>query len=476
MRKRANNNLQQLYDEVKIKYTQFIAITFEENKKLVHYLHTRSTQNSYCNLQIVIAQKSVLPYIQSDPKTNFLTYTKINLFTKDNSMFKYKPNIQIQDLKYQYEYSKDIVNKPLLFTTDIINLIFLKIMHYNLEAHEFLRIPYTIQKPKSFQTFFCNTCLLFNCGIHKITPGKCLHAKEVSECICSDTNSIIHSNDYTESYVNNNEIVQKVGLLDLKPCVLVKIVQMLNGPKINCDVFSFKNLPPIKKIDKNYKETLQMEYFVPCNHNGPCNKKTCTCVQKNISCELSCFCANCTRMKFCNCTNACQETCLCRRHGRFCDPNFCGCTQYCDCTNKYTTKYKKTTIFKSIYHGFGLFSNEDIIRKGEYVIEYTGEIVSDGEAERRGYFYEMNNLSYLFNMANKGVDIMWSIDAFQMGNESRYINHSVTDANLKTSVKIDKGINKIILYAIRDIYKGEELLFDYKFTEEYQRKHGMISD
>ena len=71
---------------------------------------------------------------------------------------------------------------------------------------------------------------------------------------------------------------------------------------------------------------------------------------------------------------------------------------------------------------------------------------------------------------------MWSIDAFQMGNESRYINHSVTDANLKTSVKIDKGINKIILYAIRDIYKGEELLFDYKFTEEYQRKHGMISD
>ena len=84
MRKRANNNLQQLYDEVKIKYTQFIAITFEENKKLVHYLHTRSTQNSYCNLQIVIAQKGVLPYIQSDPKTNFLTYTKINLFTKDN--------------------------------------------------------------------------------------------------------------------------------------------------------------------------------------------------------------------------------------------------------------------------------------------------------------------------------------------------------------------------------------------------------
>lgn len=33
---------------------------------------------------------------------------------------------------------------------------------------------------------------------------------------------------------------------------------------------------------------------------------------------------------------------------------------------------------------------------------------------------------------------------------------------------------KIGFLALRDIYKGEELLFDYNFTEEQQRKHGII--
>jgi histone-lysine N-methyltransferase EZH2 len=46
---------------------------------------------------------------------------------------------------------------------------------------------------------------------------------------------------------------------------------------------------------------------------------------------------------------------------------------------------KNTYIGKSWVEGYGLFAG-DKIKRGEFVLEYTGELITTIEAERRGYF------------------------------------------------------------------------------------------
>ncbi|ELA41996.1 uncharacterized protein VICG_01013 [Vittaforma corneae ATCC 50505] len=134
---------------------------------------------------------------------------------------------------------------------------------------------------------------------------------------------------------------------------------------------------------------------------------------------------------------------------------------------------RKASICKSSKHGLGLFA-EEFVPANSFVVEYTGELITDKEAERRGNFYEMNKLSYLFNAVFQHSDCLYSIDSFFMGNKSRFINHSVSNANLKSKILVSHGNVKIVFYSLRDIYKGEEFLFDYQFTDTQKKKHGII--
>ena len=124
-------------------------------------------------------------------------------------------------------------------------------------------------------------------------------------------------------------------------------------------------------------------------------------------------------------------------------------------------------------HGLGLFA-EEFIPANKFVIEYTGEFITDKEAERRGNFYELNRTSYLFNSIFSEEHCLFSLDAYFLGNESRFINHSSSNANLNSQLMISHGIIKIVFICNRDIYKGEEFLFDYRFEDEYKKKHGLI--
>jgi SET domain-containing protein len=47
--------------------------------------------------------------------------------------------------------------------------------------------------------------------------------------------------------------------------------------------------------------------------------------------------------------------------------------------------------------GWGLYMGETC-RKGDFIGEYRGEIISDTEAELRGTIYDKRNLSYLFTL------------------------------------------------------------------------------
>lgn len=58
---------------------------------------------------------------------------------------------------------------------------------------------------------------------------------------------------------------------------------------------------------------------------------------------------------------------------------------------------KEIEVKKSGVSGLGAFAKTDI-KNGEFIREYTGEIISHNEAERRGHVYDFKQCTYLFGI------------------------------------------------------------------------------
>ena len=97
--------------------------------------------------------------------------------------------------------------------------------------------------------------------------------------------------------------------------------------------------------------------------------------------------------------------------------------------------------------GKGLFAVESI-KKGERILEYTGEKIPTKEANE-------SDSRYLFE-----VDKNWTVDGPVPANLAGYVNHSCEP---NTEAQIEDG--RIFYYATCDIKSGEELTIDY--GEEY---------
>jgi len=107
----------------------------------------------------------------------------------------------------------------------------------------------------------------------------------------------------------------------------------------------------------------------------------------------------------------------------------------------------KKTIIKRSITGLGLFAGE-LIRDKEFIVEYVGDVISRKEANKRGG-------KYLFETSSNRV-----IDGKGRHNKARYINHSCKP---NCEIEIKKG--RVLVFAICDIKKEEEL--DYDYGEEY---------
>jgi uncharacterized protein len=106
-------------------------------------------------------------------------------------------------------------------------------------------------------------------------------------------------------------------------------------------------------------------------------------------------------------------------------------------------------------HGRGVFAAR-YIRKGTRIVEYTGERISNREADRR---YDDTHMkrhhTFLFTLDKKTV-----IDGAIAtgGGDASFINHSC-DPNCEAIIT---G-KKIFIHALRGIYPGTELAYDYQY-------------
>ncbi|HUF25947.1 MAG TPA: SET domain-containing protein-lysine N-methyltransferase [Gemmatimonadaceae bacterium] len=108
---------------------------------------------------------------------------------------------------------------------------------------------------------------------------------------------------------------------------------------------------------------------------------------------------------------------------------------------------------RSRIQGTGAFALTRI-PKGTRIIEYTGEKISNSEADRR---YDDDTMSrhhtFLFTLSSRTV-----VDAAVGGNEARFINHSCAP---NCEAVIERG--RIFIESIREIPLGAELAYDYAY-------------
>ena len=109
---------------------------------------------------------------------------------------------------------------------------------------------------------------------------------------------------------------------------------------------------------------------------------------------------------------------------------------------------KNSLVVKRSRSGLGLFAAL-AIKKDDFVVEYTGEIISTAEADRRGN-------RYIFEISSRR-----SIDGSTRKNLARYINHSCSP---NCEAEIDGS--RVMIYAKKNINikSGEEITYHYGKT------------
>ncbi|EJD04424.1 uncharacterized protein FOMMEDRAFT_167613 [Fomitiporia mediterranea MF3/22] len=147
----------------------------------------------------------------------------------------------------------------------------------------------------------------------------------------------------------------------------------------------------------------------------------------------------------------------------------CGCDE--DCTNRVVQHGRQChiNIVKTKRKGWGIFAGKKI-PKGTFIGIYSGELLVDEEAHRRGLKYNASDRNYLFDIdfwhipRDKPDEIKYVIDAFHVGNFTRFLNHSC-DPNCRINAvyineaNIDKPL--LAIFTTKDLDAGQELCFNY---------------
>ncbi|XP_022757869.1 histone-lysine N-methyltransferase EZA1-like isoform X2 [Durio zibethinus] len=216
--------------------------------------------------------------------------------------------------------------------------------------------------------------------------------------------------------------------------------------------------------------------YTPCGCQSMCGKQ-CPCLHNGTCCEKYCGCSKSCKNRFrgCHCAKSqCRSRqCPCFAAGRECDPDVCrNCWVSCggdslgeppkrgdgQCGNMrlLLRQQQRILLAKSDVAGWGAFLKNSV-NKNDYLGEYTGELISHREADKRGKIYDRANSSFLFDLNDQYV-----LDAYRKGDKLKFANHS-SDPNCYAKVMLVAGDHRVGIFAKERIEASEELFYDYRY-------------
>jgi hypothetical protein len=152
----------------------------------------------------------------------------------------------------------------------------------------------------------------------------------------------------------------------------------------------------------------------------------------------------------------------------------CACTERCANRVLQLGPRVRVEVFKTRVKGWALRAAEAVAR-GTFVCEYTGEVITNDEAERRGERYDAIGFSTLYDLdynaspeaaedparaaGEAESENMYTIDATYTCGVARFLNHSCEPNLQNYSVwvdNLDPAMPRIAFFAAKDIAEGEE--------------------
>ncbi|KAJ8865898.1 hypothetical protein PR048_033421 [Dryococelus australis] len=139
-----------------------------------------------------------------------------------------------------------------------------------------------------------------------------------------------------------------------------------------------------------------------------------------------------------------------------CSPAVCRAKDKCRNQRFEKREYPPLLPYKTEGRGWGLKTLADI-KKGDFVIEYVGEMIDEAEYKRR---LEKKHLEKDENYYFLTIDKDRMLDAGPKGNVSRFMNHSC-QPNCETQKWTVNGDTRVGLFALEDIPANIEVTFNY---------------
>ena len=150
-----------------------------------------------------------------------------------------------------------------------------------------------------------------------------------------------------------------------------------------------------------------------------------------------------------------------------CCPSLCRAKEKCGNMQFQKRVYPSLSVKKTPNRGWGLFINKDV-KKGDFLIEYVGELITTDEFKRR-IDHMLTNKDAEQNYYFMVMDNSRVIDAGPKGNVARFMNHSC-DPNCATEKWTVNGDTRIGLFALEDIKGGTEITFNYQLEAFGEQK------
>lgn len=195
-----------------------------------------------------------------------------------------------------------------------------------------------------------------------------------------------------------------------------------------------KQPSPYKKITRNIY-TDQIKQKLLANYNTQ-HASICECKPSDTCEDNACL----NKLSF----TECLSTCVC---GNKCSNQKIRKNQWC----------KSLEVFDTGKYGQGLRTTVPI-SKGTFLCEYVGEIISEEKfADRMTNLYSKDEHHYAMKLTQNLV-----IDAYRSGSLARFANHSCVP-NCEFQKWTVEGLQRMCLFALRNIKSGEEITYDYNF-------------